>query len=122
MRFDLSETVTFHDPCYLGRYAGHVAEPRDLLSRFGAAIKEPVRSKSNPFCCGGGGGLMFEEHEEGKRVSQQRFEQLQVTGAPTVVTACPFCSIMLKGAQASSDAETRFVDLMTFVNSSCSPP
>ena len=44
-----------------------------------------------------------------------RFKQLQDTGASTVVTACPFCSIMLKGAQATSQADTQFVDLMTFV-------
>jgi Fe-S oxidoreductase len=111
-----TEVVTYHDPCYLGRYAGHADEPRDLLTRFGATVRDPVRSRRNPFCCGAGGGLLFEEHEEGKRISQQRFEQLQATGAPKVVTACPFCSIMLKGAQASANATTEFVDLMTFVD------
>ena len=116
VRLRPSEVVTYHDPCYLGRYAGHADEPRDLLSRFGAIVRDQVRNRRNPFCCGAGGGLLFEEHEEGKRISQERFEQLQRTGAPTVVTACPFCSIMLKGAQASSNAETQFVDLMTFVN------
>jgi Fe-S oxidoreductase len=110
-----TEEVTFHDPCYLGRYAGRTEEPRDLLRRFGGQVKEPVRNRDNPFCCGAGGGLLFEEHEQGKRISQERFEQLQATGAPTVVTACPFCSIMLKGAQASANAPTQFVDLMTFV-------
>jgi len=44
-----------------------------------------------------------------------RFKQLRATGANTVVTACPFCSIMLKGAQASAQADTQFIDLMTFV-------
>jgi Fe-S oxidoreductase len=116
LRLHPTEVVTYHDPCYLGRYAGHADEPRDLLSRFGAIVRDQVRSRRNPFCCGGGGGLLFEEHEEGKRISQQRFEQLQATGAPKVVTACPFCSIMLKGAQASSNATTEFVDLMTFVD------
>jgi Fe-S oxidoreductase len=109
--------VTFHDPCYLGRYAGHVEEPRELLVRFGADIKEPVRNRDNPFCCGAGGGLLFADKEEepGARISDVRFKQLQDTGASTVVTACPFCSIMLKGAQASAHADTQFVDLMTFV-------
>ena len=109
--------VTFHDPCYLGRYAGHVDEPRELLARFGADIREPVRNRDNPFCCGAGGGLMFADKEEepGSRISDVRFKQLQDTGASTVVTACPFCSIMLKGAQASAQADTQFVDLMTFV-------
>jgi Fe-S oxidoreductase len=115
MRLDVTDTVTYHDPCYLGRYAGCTEEPRDLLGRFGATVREPARSAHNPFCCGAGGGLLFEEHEEGKRISQERLEQLQATGARTVVTACPFCSIMLKGAQASANADTEFVDLMTYV-------
>jgi Fe-S oxidoreductase len=110
------EAVTFHDPCYLGRYAGRDAEPRELLIRFGGDVKEPQRNRTNPFCCGAGGGLLFEEKEEGTRISDVRFKQLRATGAGTVVTACPFCSIMLKGAQASAQAETAFVDLMTFVN------
>ncbi len=109
--------VTFHDPCYLGRYAGHVDEPRELLARFGADIKEPVRNRENPFCCGAGGGLLFADKEEepGTRISDVRFKQLQDTGASTVVTACPFCSIMLKGAQATAQADTQFVDLMSFI-------
>ena len=111
------DVVTFHDPCYLGRYAGKVDEPRALLTRFGADIKEPERNRDNPFCCGAGGGLLFADKEEepGSRISDVRFKQLRATGANTVVTACPFCSIMLKGAQASAQADTQFVDLMTFV-------
>jgi Fe-S oxidoreductase len=112
-------TVTYHDPCYLGRYAGKVDEPRDLLTRFGADVKEPVRHRENPYCCGAGGGLLFADKEEepGSRISDVRFRQLQDTGAETVVTACPFCSIMLKGAQSSAPPNTvQFVDLMTFVN------
>jgi len=113
-----ADTVTFHDPCYLGRYGGRVDEPRALLARFGGAIVEPVRNRDNPYCCGAGGGLLFADKEEepGSRISDVRFKQLRDTGAGTVVTACPFCSIMLKGAQASAGADTQFVDLMTYVN------
>jgi Fe-S oxidoreductase len=113
-------TVTFHDPCYLGRYGGNVDEPRRLLANAGASIAEPERNRTNPFCCGAGGGLLFADKEEepGSRISDVRFKQLRATGANTVVTACPFCSIMLKGAHASAGAEggdIQFVDLMTFV-------
>ena len=116
---DTGAKVTYHDPCYLGRYGGKVDEPRDLLTRFGADVKEPVRNRENPYCCGAGGGLLFADKEEepGSRISDVRFKQLQDTGADTVVTACPFCSIMLKGAQASAPQNNvQFVDLMTFVN------
>jgi Fe-S oxidoreductase len=116
---DGGETVTYHDPCYLARYGGKADEPRALLSRFGADVREPVRNRENPYCCGAGGGLLFadKEQEPGARISDVRFTQLRDTGAATVVTACPFCAIMLKGAQASaSDAPVQFVDLMTFVN------
>jgi Fe-S oxidoreductase len=114
-----AEVVTFHDPCYLGRYGGKVDEPRALLTLFGATVREPVRARDNPYCCGAGGGLLFADKEEepGARISDVRFRQLQETGSPTVVTACPFCSIMLKGAQTSAPGgpDLQFVDLMTYV-------
>ena len=68
--------VTFHDPVLSGRYAGHVDEPRELLTRFGADIKEPVRNRDNPFCCGAGGGLLFADKEEepGSRISDVRLQ------------------------------------------------
>jgi Fe-S oxidoreductase len=113
---DVAREVVLHDPCYLARYAGHAGEPRSLLARVGAVVREPERSGRNSFCCGAGGGLLFEEHEEGTRISQRRFEQLEATGAGTIVTACPFCSIMLKGAQASANSSTEVVDLMTLVD------
>lgn len=116
-------TVTYHDPCYLGRYGGRTDEPRELLERCGARVVEPTRHGDNPYCCGAGGGLLFADKEEqpGSRISDVRFRQLRETGAQTVVTACPFCSIMLKGAQTSAPAQpgapdVQFVDLMSFVN------
>lgn len=111
--------VTYHDPCYLARYGGTVDEPRALLERFGAQITETERHGDNPYCCGAGGGLLFADRDEqpGTRISDVRFAQLARTGAQTVVTACPFCSVMLKGAQASAPgSEIQFVDLMTYVN------
>ncbi len=113
------ESVTYHDPCYLGRYAKTTDEPRALIERFGGDVTEPERNRENPYCCGAGGGLLFEDTdaEPGSRISDVRVRQLCETGAGTVVTACPFCSIMLKGAQSSApDANVQFVDLMTFVN------
>ena len=119
LKHPVNKKITYHDPCYLGRYAHTVNEPRALLTRFGGEVREPERNRENPYCCGAGGGLLFadKDEEQGTRISDVRFAQLRKTGASTVVTACPFCSIMLKGAQSSApDAQVQFVDLMTFVN------
>ena len=71
--------MTFHDPCYLGRYAGTVDEPRALLERFGGDHFRAGANRDNPYCCGAGGGLLFADKEEepGSRISDVRFKQLQ---------------------------------------------
>src|SRR5207248_2591897 len=94
--------------CLVQELATSTTEALGLLASFGADVREPVRDRENPFCCGAGGGLLLADKEEdpGSRISDVRFKQLQETGASTVVTACPFCSIMLKGAQASAQADT----------------
>src|SRR5262249_12303688 len=68
-------------------------------------------------------GLLFADKEEepGRRISDVRFKQLQATGAATVVTACPFCSIMLKGAKPSARADTQFSALMSDVDGKLEP-
>jgi len=110
--------ITYHDPCYLGRYAGIVDQPRALLEKCGAEVLEPERNRENPFCCGAGGGLLFADKDDqpGTRIADARFGQLKKTGAGTVVTSCPFCSIMLKGAQAGDAGEVQVTDLMTYVH------
>jgi len=55
----LNYTVTYHDPCYLGRYNGITDEPRELLELLGVTLKEMPRNRSNSFCCGAGGGRIW---------------------------------------------------------------
>jgi len=98
--------VTYHDPCYLGRY-NHIYEaPRRLLhSLTGSRPREMGHSRETSFCCGAGGGGMWKEEKSGKRISHCRLEQAAATGAATVVTACPFCSIMFHDAIAETGRE-----------------
>jgi Fe-S oxidoreductase len=66
---------------------------------------EMKASKKTSFCCGAGGGGMWKEEKSGKRISHCRIEQAEKTGADTIVTACPFCSIMFHDAIAETGRE-----------------
>ena len=92
-----SDTVVFHDPCYLGRYRGIYDEPRRVISRSHPLI-DPPRARQRSFCCGAGGGLVFLGEEKGKRVNVERAEELIATGAGIVGAACPFCHTMFRDA------------------------
>jgi Fe-S oxidoreductase len=93
------EKVTYHDPCYLGRHNGVIAEPRDALAKAGATLLEMDKSGKNSFCCGAGGAQYWKEEEHGDTaVNATRFAQAQATGAQTLAVACPFCTTMLKDA------------------------
>ncbi len=95
---NLKKVVTFHDPCYLGRYNGHYQEPRKILEAIpGLRLVEINRTKENSFCCGGGGGRMWlEEGEIGGKISEIRVKEAVEIGADVLATACPFCLSMLE--------------------------
>ncbi len=84
-------TVTFHDPCYLGRYNDEVVAPRKVIEAVGGKIVEMPRHGRASFCCGAGGGRMWLEEEAAHKVNARRAEQALGTKAATVVTACPYC-------------------------------
>ena len=90
-RLDGGTAVTYHDPCYLGRYHGVYEEPRRLLESVpGVKLSEMDDSRANALCCGGGGGGMWVD-QEGERPSMHRVKQAADTGASQMVTSCPYC-------------------------------
>jgi Fe-S oxidoreductase len=100
-------SVTFHDPCYLGRHNGIFDQPRALIQSTGAKLTEPKRHRSNSFCCGAGGGQFWKEEEKGtERVGTNRYRELKQTGAKTVATGCPFCMRMITEETAKEEPET----------------
>jgi len=89
-------SVTYHDPCYLGRGNGMYDNPRSVLKKMTPRLVEMKRHKSFALCCGGGGAQMFKEAEKGdKEVYMERTEEALATGADVIATACPFCMTML---------------------------
>jgi Fe-S oxidoreductase len=92
---DLEKTVTYHDPCYLGRYNDKYEEPRDLVKVTGSSFEEASDHHSKSLCCGAGGAQMWMEEQNNDRVNFKRTAQLLETGASTIAVGCPFCMTMI---------------------------
>ena len=98
-----TRAVTYHDSCYLVRYNGVAASPRDVLGSVpGLELREMERSGRDTFCCGAGGGRMWMEETRGTRINAERTRQAVATGADTLATGCPFCMTMLKDGLADA--------------------
>ncbi|MGB9703178.1 MAG: (Fe-S)-binding protein, partial [Candidatus Micrarchaeales archaeon] len=97
----LNEEVTYHDPCYLGRYSKIYEEPREILKAIGCEILEMDFNRENSYCCGGGGGLQANFTRISLEISKERIKQALKTKANFLVTACPQCYIVLKRALES---------------------
>ncbi|MCX6036633.1 MAG: heterodisulfide reductase-related iron-sulfur binding cluster [Chloroflexi bacterium] len=87
---------TYHDSCYLGRYKDIVREPRNVLRAAGGSINEMKKTGHDSFCCGGGGGRVLAEEKLGRRINVERVKMAQATGAPLLVSNCPFCLTMFE--------------------------
>jgi Fe-S oxidoreductase len=101
----VTEKVTYHDPCYLGRHNNVYVPPRDLIEATGADKVEMERRGEKSFCCGAGGARMWMEEKIGTQVNKNRGDEAIATGASKIAVACPFCSVMLNDAVTSRQQE-----------------
>ena len=101
-------SVTFHDPCYLGRIGGVIDEPRNVI---GGVDVETENHGQDSFCCGAGGAQMWMEEDADKRVNVIRAKELSETGCDTVAVGCPFCSVMVNDGLDAVGAEMEVMDV-----------
>ncbi|TAH51575.1 MAG: 4Fe-4S dicluster domain-containing protein [Chloroflexota bacterium] len=102
---NITDTLTYHDSCYLGRYNNIFEPQREILQSLVSSpqtnLVEMARSRENGLCCGGGGGRMWLEENTGSRINNLRMQDVIDVQAKTVASACPFCMTMLEdGAKA----------------------
>jgi Fe-S oxidoreductase len=109
----ISETITFHDPCYLGRYNGVYDAPRQILRAIpGLKLTELERSREKGLCCGAGGGRMWMEEKLGTRINQTRMREIADSGAGAVGVSCPFCMVMIGNAREEIGVATQPFDVI----------
>lgn len=89
--------ITYHDPCYLGRYNGETDAPRKLLKTIGIQVVEMERHGTRGRCCGGGGGAPLTDIPGKQRIPDIRMADARAVGAEVVAVGCPNCTAMLEG-------------------------
>jgi Fe-S oxidoreductase len=111
-----NSTVTFHDPCFLGRQNNILTEPREAIQATNLEFVELENHGMKSFCCGAGGAQMWKEEEHGnQRVSNYRFNEAERTEAQILTVACPFCMIMLTDAKKDIGSDIEVLDLAELI-------
>lgn len=96
---------TYHDSCYLGRYMDIIDQPRAILAQAGGSITEMAQNGYDSFCCSAGGGRIIAEEKLGSKISEARVKMATDTGAPLLVSNCPFCLTMFEDGIKTGGAE-----------------
>ncbi|MCD4715442.1 MAG: 4Fe-4S dicluster domain-containing protein [Desulfobacterales bacterium] len=114
----IEATVTYHDPCYLGRHNRIFDEPREIIGSIpGLKMVEMSHHRADSLCCGGGGARMWQDLDGEVKMSEVRIREAEATGAQILITACPLCLIMLEDARkvAGLEDSLRVMDLNELV-------
>ena len=106
LKQSLAGALTYHDPCYLGRYNNIFDQPRSILRSIAkGGFKELERHGRESFCCGAGGGRMWMEEAIGKRINLERAEEIVDRQVANVAVGCPFCLTMIEDGMKELEKE-----------------
>ncbi|NVM31163.1 MAG: (Fe-S)-binding protein [Candidatus Helarchaeota archaeon] len=111
-------TVTYHDPCHLGRHVGVYDAPRELLKAIpGLKLIEMSRIRENAWCCGAGGGVKSGFKEWAVEIAKERIKEAEKTNAEYLVSSCPFCHRNLEDAIKAKKSGLKMLDITEILNS-----
>ena len=116
------KTVTYHDPCYLGRHNEVYSPPRELVAAAGAVLKEMPRHADRALCCGAGGARMWMEENIGKRINMERVDEAISTEPDTIATGCPSAASCSPTGSPSGRARPRPSAPRSWTSRRCSWP
>lgn len=109
---DLELSVTYHDPCHLGRHSGVYQAPRTVIQAIPKLqLLEMNRNRYNAWCCGAGGGVKSGFKELAIETAGDRIEEAQKTGTQILISACPFCELNLREAVKAKQAQLEILDI-----------
>ena len=119
MSAEVKDSITFHDPCYLGRYNKIYDAPRRILEAIpGLELKEMENSRGKGLCCGAGGGRMWMEEKLGTRINQARMKEIASMETGKVGVSCPFCMVMIGNAKGELDVAVEPFDVLELARQS----
>lgn len=111
------KTVTYHDPCHLGRHMGIYEIPRDVYKKIpGLKLVEMKRNRNFAWCCGAGGGVKIGYPDWSLEVSKERLEEAKATGATVISSTCPFCKTNLSDANEKFKMGFEILDLIEIID------
>ncbi len=112
---DSKATISYHDPCDLGRNSNEYEAPRNVLRSAGAEIVEAEHTREMAFCCGGGGDVEVYDADLSTNMSSITTNAFDETGAKITITACQQCKRTLQKTAQSTNSEMKYMDIVEFV-------
>jgi len=112
----IDASITYHDPCKLGRYEGVFDEPRNSLKSIPAInLVEMKRNRQNAWCCGGGTIVYANDFDLSIDIANERVEEAKKAGAKSIVTACPLCMTVLRQSAKRTGTKMDIYDFPVLV-------